>query len=750
MAPVDTDQRIWEQLRIDSSASPSTNSSIVPSPTFLDDGSQPRAPVKAPLLNGWRLPESDFPEYSVDKPLYDDPFPIVNQERNSIDQEVLHSCTPPTLVPSPPSPSFRPSSKEGPSTQTAQLSSPLHPSSTPEVSPEPIPQVSPVFRSSFQDGPSPATEAFPEASPVEQSFRERGTSISFDPKVTLDCGQKKALEAPLPKPRRSGPANATLGGRLMLQQLSDLHGSGPFGGLHRTQSESFRTIYDEKTGQLLPPRATGRRHARDNARLHTGEARHPLLQSTVDAMARDPEVDHHQRMASLTSGCVASPSLEEVPPPLDSPVEFTLSPLSKTSLLQPTSLEESSAWPITRPLHASHRTKSYTIDRPGGAYRRARETPSRRSSQAASFLSTWGQKSAASAEPDDEGQEVCDYVLGRQIGFGGFSVVKEAYRLSDTGEQTTHAVKVVRKHIRGKSEQENEQAQAEFEHEVSVWRILSHRHILRLKAVYDTPFATYCFMPLNVGGSLYDLMRMERKGLPAHLVKRYASQLASAMRYLHEDVRIAHRDIKLENCLLDRSDPESAAEGGNILLCDFGMAEYIVHPHRDSGLFDRSESPESFGMRREHDGRTSVAPSIGPSHTSTSIDGSLQYASPELIMGPSSVHAGSHAAAADMWAYGVMLYTLCVGRLPFQHTFLPRLQMMILKGDWDETALRDSRAIRESGDGVAAMDVVRGCLEMDVEVRWDVGRLMGSRWFEDCPGMGVEDGGPVRGGWSGL
>ena len=53
-------------------------------------------------------------------------------------------------------------------------------------------------------------------------------------------------------------------------------------------------------------------------------------------------------------------------------------------------------------------------------------------------------------------------------------MIKEVTKMSLSGKQTKLAVKIVRKSISGKSEEENEQAQAEFEHEVELWRHLNH------------------------------------------------------------------------------------------------------------------------------------------------------------------------------------------------------------------------------------------------------------------------------------
>ena len=181
---------------------------------------------------------------------------------------------------------------------------------------------------------------------------------------------------------------------------------------------------------------------------------------------------------------------------------------------------------------------------------------------------------------------------------------------------------------------------------------------------------------------------------------------------------MVHRDIKLENCLIDVSDPDVAKDGGNLLLCDFGLAEFVTSDTRRTW-------PEPYD-------RASDRPppkTIGPSETSTSIAGSLQYASPELIMSP----AGFLSSVVDMWAYGVVIYALLVGDLPFQHVFQPRVQMMILAGEWDVPALET--AVGVIGYEEEVLELMCGCLEMESERRWTIAHVLRSRWLDGCQEM---------------
>ena len=318
------------------------------------------------------------------------------------------------------------------------------------------------------------------------------------------------------------------------------------------------------------------------------------------------------------------------------------------------------------------------------------------------------------AEPDSEGQEVGPYVLGREVGRGGFSCVREAFALED-GVEVVRAVKIVRKNVYD-TEPENDQVQADFEREVALWRLLHHTHVLPLVAVLDTPFATFAVMPLLRHGSLCDLLRRRehrRRGLPAARARRYAGQLARALCYLHEDMRVAHGDVKPENCLLDLSC--DAELGGNIMLCDFGLARFC-----DEQSQDRHQDQD-----QDQDQDQSLT---------YCITGSLPYSSPEMLL-----RAGRDepcAPPADVWAFAVTVYALHTGVLPFNNGLPQKLAAMIMDGHWDADQLAQSWGLREAGPEAArsVVEVVEGGLRADVDERWTIGDVLDSPWLvaADC------------------
>jgi serine/threonine protein kinase len=516
-------------------------------------------------------------------------------------------------------------------------------------------------------------------------FRQRKTSISFNSEVRLDTGEGIGLGVPVPKPSRQS------------------HSHTPDSGSY---SDGSQQSYMEMPYS-----------ARRSGQYRVGGPRYPLEQTTVDSLAHDSE--YRDQVASLTSATTASPPFEEA----QTPSEYMLSP-GGMAVISPMEFPLFSPSPRR---NAPPRTRSYKSETGEDAsLKRVSRRSSARSgrslssmSPAASFLARYkaSEQPIKPPEPDDEGQGIgynSEYIIGKQIGFGGFSLVKEVTSIED-GKTVVNAVKIVRKALQDKSELENDQIQTQFDHEVEIWRFLRHPYILPLLRVYTTDHATFCITKLNKGGTLYDLVRATRlkkqAGLPAHLIQRYSYQLASAMRYLHYDVQVVHRDIKLENCLLDMTVADAERDGGDLLLCDFGMADFIVSDQRDG------PEPHSIGDNQN----------IGPAETSASFTGSLQYAAPELFTAGENVFS----TAADIWAFGVVVFALLTATLPFNDGLDIKTRERIQNCEWNTDLIRNAEAVQQGGlEDVLAL--VKGCLEIDVEKRWNVHDILKCAWLRDC------------------
>ncbi|KIY03719.1 uncharacterized protein Z520_00410 [Fonsecaea multimorphosa CBS 102226] len=598
----------------------------------------------------------------------------------------------------------------------------------------------PVDIPAINESPTAIRDSTSPSNYIDQFMRRRNPSVSFNNEIKLDSGHRQSMQDPLEK-----PSKARERGRSLFQAMAEAQKSS------RAHSESERSHYDPITGRHLPRYSQS--PPREQARV--GEGRFPLLQTTVDALARESHPHLPHTMSMLSDSALSSDEQAIAVPEDDN---YLLSPAAASPIAnQAFSYDEpkqfrrtasqrwregdTSASPQDFFARAGSLRNKSMRDIAGRASRRDTSGSARSPrSAASSYLRAFSMSSGTNGEGADAGPLACDsegqtigddYVLGKQIGYGGFSTIRQVTQLQDSKHRIL-AVKIVRRQIEGKNETENEQAQAEFEHEVELWRFLNHPNILPLEAVYKLDDATFCFIPLNTGGTLFDLVRTNRKGVPQELCKSYSYQLASALRYLHLDARVVHRDVKLENCLIE---PSIDGGPGLLRLCDFGMAEWL-----STDSMSGPPSPEF------NDADRPPRKPFGPADTSTSAfaGGSLEYAAPEILRiadrmkADVSVERAIVSPAVDIWAYGVCVYSMIVGSRPFQNSFQPRVVMAILGGDWNRAVLSDK-------GGTDAHELVSGCLEMDEALRWDITRVVDCAWLEELAGQ--EDNQQGMNGW---
>ena len=154
-------------------------------------------------------------------------------------------------------------------------------------------------------------------------------------------------------------------------------------------------------------------------------------------------------------------------------------------------------------------------------------------------------------------------------------------------------------------------------------------------------------------------------------IKKISYQVALVIKYLNLR-HIIHRDIKMENILLD--------EDFNIKLGDFGWA---VH------------SPNS--------------------NIRNTFCGTYAYLAPELCK------KKDYDYKVDIWAFGILVYEMFFKRTPFLSKDEKKLQEKIIFEDLEFPASIDDNA----------MEIIKGCLEKNVRKRWNIDRVLKSKFFEE-------------------
>lgn len=297
-------------------------------------------------------------------------------------------------------------------------------------------------------------------------------------------------------------------------------------------------------------------------------------------------------------------------------------------------------------------------------------------SPAASFLASFALSpvpaKSESFDVEQEGDEIDDYVLDKIIGYGGFSTVRKGFRVSD-GKKV--AIKIIKKATM------DDQPDYRLERELSIWKTLDHENIVCLEKVLETDHATFLICDYCANGNLLSLLKKPLKELEAKII---FIQLCKAIQYLHNEAKVCHKDLKLENILIDQDD--------NIKLCDFGLAICQQPLKINTNL---PLSPEII-------------------HDLESAAGSLAYAAPEQIKNSKAISCPS----TDIWSLGIILYTLVTSQLPFNDDYDLRLQQKILEGQYTMPTHISSQL----------KDLIENCLQVDPTKRYNIDQVLQSDW----------------------
>ncbi|GJD03000.1 serine threonine protein kinase [Colletotrichum higginsianum] len=235
-----------------------------------------------------------------------------------------------------------------------------------------------------------------------------------------------------------------------------------------------------------------------------------------------------------------------------------------------------------------------------------------------------------------------DYILGNTIGEGEFGKVKLGWK-NDGGVQV--AIKLIKRDSVGN----NPSRLAKIYREIAILRGISHPNIVRLHEMVETERHIGIILEYASGGELFDYI-LNHRYLKDNAARRLFAQLVSGVGYLHKK-GIVHRDLKLENLLLDRN--------RNIIITDFGFAntfdaEEELSEEEELNLGDR-EFVKKLGLDRVKTNGTRKGDLMQTSC------GSPCYAAPELVVSD-SLYTGRKV---DVWSCGVILYAMLAGYLPF-------------------------------------------------------------------------------------
>uniref|UniRef100_A0A8D2LQV6 Ribosomal protein S6 kinase n=1 Tax=Varanus komodoensis TaxID=61221 RepID=A0A8D2LQV6_VARKO len=247
------------------------------------------------------------------------------------------------------------------------------------------------------------------------------------------------------------------------------------------------------------------------------------------------------------------------------------------------------------------------------------------------FFSSFSQEEGIVKEIDishhvKEGFEKADpsqFELLKVLGQGSYGKVFLVRKIKGSDAGQLYAMKVLKKatlkvrdRVRSKMERD-------------ILAEVNHPFIVKLHYAFQTEGKLYLILDFLRGGDLFTRLSKEVM-FTEEDVKFYLAELALALDHLH-GLGIIYRDLKPENILLD--------EEGHIKITDFGLSKEAI----------------------DHDKRA------------YSFCGTIEYMAPEVV------NRRGHTQSADWWSFGVLMFEMLTGSLPFQGKDRKETMALILK-----------------------------------------------------------------------
>lgn len=259
------------------------------------------------------------------------------------------------------------------------------------------------------------------------------------------------------------------------------------------------------------------------------------------------------------------------------------------------------------------------------------------------------------------------YQKGRFLGKGGFA---KCYEVQDMESKEVFAAKIV-----SKASIVKPRAHAKLRSEIAIHRSLDHDKVVKFYDYFEDSEHVYIMLEVCPNQTLNEFMRRRpAKRLSEPEAMFYIYDLVMALQYLHQR-RVIHRDLKLGNLFLD--------EEMRLKVGDFGLAAQL-----------------------EHDGEKK-----------RTICGTPNYIAPEILEGKHG-----HSYEVDVWSLGVILYTMIIGRPPFETSDVKTTYKRIRINQY---TFPDTVRVSQQ-----AKDLISSILRTDPRSRPSLEEILNSSWFQ--------------------
>lgn len=263
--------------------------------------------------------------------------------------------------------------------------------------------------------------------------------------------------------------------------------------------------------------------------------------------------------------------------------------------------------------------------------------------------------------------QIGPFIMQGAIGDGAFSEVRLCKKKKT---KEFYACKIV-----PRSRLHSAALESRFEYEIRINQQLHHPGIVQMIDLLCDEKNYYVIMEFCPNGDLFSYI-VNRNKLTEAQARPFVRQILEALQYLHS-MDVSHRDMKPENILLDQF--------GRIKISDFGLSKFF-NPNKDCLISTPCGSP--------------------------------CYASPECISG-----RPYNGKTTDVWSFGVILYAMLTGQLPWTKRNQTQLFQQIKRGEYSIPSYVSPEA----------KNMIRNLMCVNIENRYTIEQALNDPWLKGIP-----------------
>ena len=293
-------------------------------------------------------------------------------------------------------------------------------------------------------------------------------------------------------------------------------------------------------------------------------------------------------------------------------------------------------------------------------------------------------------------KKIKEYLLLNEIGRGSFGKVYEA--LSEKTNKL-YAIKAL-----ASENFKNPRVMDQLKKELKILFSFNHQNIIKIIGVEKTINNVYLILEYCNGGTLLDYItyykKTYNKNLPEEIIQKMMKQIIEGLKYMHSN-NVIHRDIKLENILINFEDLEIEFKFDQKNSCENENKENgdeintnkntnysqnlndFINSRNDSHKMHKTYAnknllEDKFSIKIADLGYARI---LNQSEASNTICGTPLFMAPDIVnLIQEENENNNYNSSIDIWSLGIVFYELLIGTPPFTATYNNEIFKKILAG----------------------------------------------------------------------